>query len=93
MYDPKTQQLLDNPINRNLLNSEMLSNMKKNPDGSLSLIIQKDSPGKAKEANWLPAPDGPIYMLLRLYVPNETPPSILPAGEGTWKPPAVMQVP
>jgi hypothetical protein len=91
MYDPKTQQLIENPINRYLLNSEMLPNMKKNPDGSLTLIIQKDSPGKVKEANWLPAPDGPIYMLLRLYVPTETPPSILPAGEGTWKPPAVMQ--
>jgi hypothetical protein len=91
MYDPKTQHLIQNPINRYLLNSEMLPSMKKNPDGSVTLIIQKDSPGKAKESNWLPAPDGPIYMLLRLYVPNETPPSILPAGEGTWTPPAVMQ--
>jgi hypothetical protein len=60
MYDPKTQQLIENPINRYLLNSEMLPNMKKNSDGSLTLIIQKDSPGKAKEANWLPAPNGPI---------------------------------
>jgi Protein of unknown function (DUF1214) len=88
---PKTQQLIENPINRYLLNSEMLPNMKKNSDGSLTLIIQKDSPGKAKEANWLPAPNGPIYMLLRLYIPTETPPSILPIGEGSWKPPAVMQ--
>lgn len=92
MYDPNSQQLIDNPINRYLLNSEMLPNMKKNPDGSLTLIIQKDSPGKSNEPNWLPAPDGPIYMLLRLYVPTLTPPSILPAGEGTWKPPAVQRV-
>jgi hypothetical protein len=90
MYDPKTQQLIDNPINRYLINSEMIPNMKKNPDGSLTLIIQKDSPGKAKEANWLPAPDGPIYMLLRMYVPTETPPSILPVGQGTWKPPGII---
>jgi len=89
MYEPKSQQLINNPINRYLLNSEMLPDMKLNPDGSLTLNIQKDSPGK-EESNWLPAPDGPIYMLLRLYVPNETPPSILPIGEGTWKPPAVM---
>ncbi len=60
MYDPKTQHLIQNPINRYLLNSAMLPSMKKNPDGSLTLLIQKDSPGKAKEANWLPAPHGPI---------------------------------
>jgi len=91
MYDPKSQQLIDNPINRYLLNSEMLSAMKKNSDGTLTLYIQKDSPGRDKEANWLPAPDGPIYMLLRLYVPSPNPPSILPAGDGTWQPPAVVQ--
>jgi hypothetical protein len=91
MYDPKTQHLIENPINRYLLNSEMLPNMRKNADGSLTLYIQKDSPGKDKEANWLPSPDGPIYMLLRLYMPKVTPPSILPAGEGTWKPPAVIK--
>jgi len=93
MYDPKSQQLIENPINRYLLNSEMIPNMKKNPDGSLTLIIQKDSPGKAKEANWLPAPDGPIYMLLRMYVPTEAAPSILPVGAGTWRPPGVALAP
>jgi len=92
MYDPKSQQLIDNPINRYLLNSEMLPMMKKNPDGSLTIYIQKDSPGKQKESNWLPSPDGPIYIALRMYVPKLTPPSILPAGDGTWKPPAVMRV-
>jgi hypothetical protein len=92
MYDGKSQFLIKNPMNRYLINSPMLSDMKTNADGSLTLFIQKDSPGKDKEANWLPAPDGLIYLVLRLYWPKETPPSILPAGEGTWKPPAVMQV-
>ena len=91
MYDGKTQFLIDNPINRYLINSPMLPNLKKNADGSLTLYIQKDSPGKAKESNWLPAPNGPIYLVMRLYWPKETPPSILPAGEGTWQPPAVVQ--
>ncbi len=90
MYDGKTQLLIENPINRYLVNSPMLPGMKKNPDGSLTLYIQKDSPGKAKEANWLPAPDGPVYLVMRLYWPKDTPPSILPPGEGTWKPPAVV---
>jgi len=90
MYDGKTQLLIENPLNRYLINSPMLSAMKKNPDGSLTLYIQKDSPGKAKEANWLPAPNGPIYLVMRLYWPKDAPPSILPAGEGTWQPPAVV---
>jgi hypothetical protein len=92
MYDGKTQFLIQNPIDRYLINSPMLPGMKTNPDGSLTLYIQKDSPGKEKEANWLPAPDGPIYLVLRLYWPKETPPSILPPGQGTWQPPGVMQV-
>jgi hypothetical protein len=90
MYDGKSQLLIRNPINRYLINSPMLSGLKKNPDGSLTLYIQKDSPGTAKEANWLPAPNDTIYLVMRLYWPKETPPSILPAGEGTWKPPAVV---
>jgi hypothetical protein len=90
MYDGKTQLLIENSINRYLLNSPMLTGMKKNPDGSLTFYIQQDSPGKAKEANWLPAPNGPIYLVMRLYWPKETPPSILPPGEGTWKPPAIV---
>ncbi len=90
MYDGKTQLLIENPINRYLINSPMLSAMNKNPDGSLALHIQKASPGKAKEANWLPAPDGPVYLVMRLYWPKDTPPSILPPGEGTWKPPSLV---
>jgi hypothetical protein len=89
MYDGKSQFLVENPINRYLINSPMLPDMKTNADGSLTLFIQKDSPGKDKEANWLPAPDGLIYLVLRLYWPKETPPSILPVGEGTWEPPGV----
>jgi hypothetical protein len=90
MYDGKTQFLIENPINRYLINSPMLPSMKINPDGSVTLYIQKDSPGKEKEANWLPAPDGPIYLVMRLYWPKETPPSILPPGKGTWQPPAIV---
>jgi hypothetical protein len=90
MYDGASQLLVKNPINRYLINSPMLSAMKKNPDGSLTLYIQKDSPGKAKEANWLPAPDGPMYVVMRLYWPKDAPPSIFPLGEGTWAPPGIV---
>lgn len=83
MYDGKTQLLIENPIDRYLINSPMLPELKKNPDGSLTLYIQKDSPGKDEESNWLPAPNGPIYMVMRLYRPKEA------ALQGTWQPPAV----
>jgi hypothetical protein len=83
MYDGKTQLLIENPINRYLINSPMLPDMKKNADGSLTLYIQKDSPGADKESNWLPAPDGPIYMTMRLYWPKPE------ALDGSWKPPAM----
>ncbi|MBY3152355.1 MULTISPECIES: DUF1254 domain-containing protein [Rhizobium] len=92
MYDGKSQFLVKNPINRYLINSPMLPGMKKNADGSLTLYIQKDSPGAEKEANWLPAPDGTIYLVMRLYWPTTEAPSILPAGKGTWQPPGVKRV-
>jgi hypothetical protein len=92
MYDGKTQLLVENPIDRYLVNSPMLPSMKKGKDGSLTLYIQSRSPGKDKESNWLPAPDGPIYIVMRLYWPKPDPPSILPAGEGTWQPPPLRKV-
>jgi hypothetical protein len=90
MYDGNTQFLIKNPINRYLVNTPMLSGMSKNADGSLTLYIQKDSPGAATAANWLPAPDGTIYLVMRLYWPKDTAPSILPPGEGSWQPPGIV---
>jgi len=93
MYDGKSQLLIRNPINRYLINSPMLPGMRKNPDGSLSIFIRKESPGADKEANWLPAPDGPVYLVMRLYWPRKESPSILPPGQGTWRPPGVAVAP
>jgi len=90
MYDGNTQLLIQNPINRYLINSPMLAKMQKNSDESLTLYIQNKTPGRARESNWLPAPAGPIYLVMRLYWPKDTPPSILPPGEGTWSPPAIV---
>ncbi len=70
----------------------MLPDLKKNPDGSITITIQNASPGPDKQSNWLPAPEGPIYMVMRLYWPKTSPPSILPLGQGTWKPPGVKRV-
>ena len=92
MYDGKSQLLIKNPIDRYLINSPMLPDMKKNADGSLTLYIQKSSPGADRESNWLPAPNDLIYLVMRLYWPKTEAPSILPPGEGTWKPPGVVKV-
>jgi hypothetical protein len=90
MYDGKSQLLIENPINRYLINSPMMPNMKKNDDGSLTIYIQHESPGADKEANWLPAPNDTVYLAMRLYWPKTQAPSILPPGSGSWKPPAIV---
>ena len=92
MYDGNTQLLIDNPIDRYLINSPMLDQLQKNPDGSLTLYIQKDSPGKNRESNWLPAPDGPMFIVMRLYWPKTEEPSVYPLGKGTWAPPPLVPV-
>lgn len=60
-----------------------------NPDGSIDIYMQSESPGKEKEANWLPAPKGEFKLVIRMYDPKKTPPSIL---DGSWTPPPVMRV-
>ena len=74
-----------NPLNKFTVSPR--NNLKYNPDGSLTLYFQNQSPGKDKEANWLPAPTGAFIPMLRMYWPKDTPPSIL---DGSWTPPAVM---
>jgi hypothetical protein len=70
-------------FNSYLINSPMLPDMKTNKDGSLTLYIQKASPGKDKESNWLPAPNDTAYLVMRHYWSKTNAPSILPPGEGT----------
>jgi hypothetical protein len=85
MYD-KDYFFVPNALNRYTVSQR--NAFKTNADGSIDLYIQKDSPGKDKEQNWLPAPEGEFVLMMRLYWPKEKPPSIL---DGTWKPPAVKQ--
>jgi hypothetical protein len=85
IYDAKTQLLIDNPLNRYLINSPMLPDLKKNPDGSLALYIQYVSPGWEKESNWLPAPLGEFYLIIRLCWPRQA------ALDGRWQPPPLQR--
>lgn len=83
MYD-NAHFFIQNPINRYAIGSK--DQLTFNSDGSLDIYIQNESPGKDKESNWLPAPDGDFNLILRLYAPRK---EIL---DGMWKPPAVKKV-
>lgn len=86
MYQLPASLLVKNPINRYLINSTMIPEFKKDADGTITFYIQNQSPGKDKESNWLPAPDGPFMVVLRLYWPKEE------ALNGTWKQPPLQIV-
>jgi hypothetical protein len=86
MYD-KDYFFVKNPINRQSISARQ--NLKPNADGSVDLYIQNESPGPEKESNWLPAPKDKFILMLRLYWPKETPPSII---DGTWRIPQVKVV-
>jgi hypothetical protein len=81
MYELPSSLLVANPLDRYLINSPMLPQLKKNADGGLTIYVQNESPGKELEANWLPAPEGPFAMYMRLYWPTEA------ALDGSWKAP------
>ena len=83
MYDEE-MFFVANPINR--YSMSLRTNPKFEPDGSLVIYVQNESPGADKEANWLPAPKGKFHLMLRLYWPNEDDPSIL---DGSWTIPPV----
>jgi hypothetical protein len=87
MYELPSSLLVANPINRYLINSPMLPSLKKDADGGVTLFIQNESPGKDKEANWLPAPKGPFVMAMRLYWPKEE------AMDGKWTAPPLNATP
>ena len=93
MYDAKNQLLVENHIDRYVISSAM-STLKKNADGSLTIYMQKDEPSADKQSNWLPAPNGPIYLVMRLYWPRTSPPPsilpVMPPGQATWDPPGIL---
>jgi hypothetical protein len=91
MYDGVTRYTAPNPINRYTLGSD--NTLKKDADGSFTMYLQHDNPGPDKEANWLPAPAGPFYLILRNYAPVpavaegltnldtfQGPPPVMPVG-------------
>jgi hypothetical protein len=85
-YDGTAGYLAENPINRYLINSTT-QGLVNGEDGSLTITIQREQPEDAAEqANWLPAPEGSFYVVMRIYWPEQA------ALDGTWNPPPVVRV-
>jgi hypothetical protein len=84
MYD-QAYNLVANPINRYSIGDR--SGLRPDPDGGLTIRVQKDRPGAGQDSNWLPAPDGPFFLILRTYLPG--------AGivRQTWQPPSLTRLP
>src|SRR5690606_33641829 len=86
MYKLPASLLVENSIDRYLINSPMLPDLRRDPDGGITLYLQHVSPGAEREANWLPAPAGPFWAALRLYWPKPE------ALEGRWKQPPLQRI-
>jgi hypothetical protein len=86
MYKLPESLLVDNPINRYVINSPMLPDLTRNADGSITLYVQNSPPASDKQPNWLPAPPGPFVVFMRVYWPEPE------ALDGTWQPPKLAKV-
>jgi hypothetical protein len=86
LYHLPSRLLFGNEINRYAIQSTMTNDFKKNPDGSVTIYVQHDSPGKDLESNWLPSPSGLFTMAFRCYLPRED------LRNGSWLPPKVIQL-
>ncbi len=84
LYELPASLLSANPLNRYLINSAMLPNLKRDADGGVTLHIQHESPGAEMDSNWLPAPAGPFFLIMRLYQPKPE------ALDGSWKQPPLV---
>lgn len=81
LYELPSSLLYANLLDRYLINSPMLPDLKKDADGGITLHVQNESPGADAESNWLPVPKGPFFAVMRLYWPKPD------ALDGQWKAP------
>jgi hypothetical protein len=80
MYHANTKFLVANDLDRYSI-GDRTRGLKAKEDGSLTITISADQPsGGDAKANWLPAPDGAFFLVLRAYSPK---PAVLNGG---WQP-------
>lgn len=85
MYSLPNQRVVENPIDRYWISSRMLPWLERDAEGGLTLYIQTQVPGDGHDANWLPAPDGPFLLILRLNQPDQ---AVL---DNAWEAPPVVR--
>jgi hypothetical protein len=86
MYELPSSLLYANKLNRYLINSPMLGNLKRDADGGYTIHVQNETPGADRESNWLPCPKGPFWTTLRIYWPKAE------AINGKWKQPPLQRI-
>ena len=86
MYDATTALLVDNPVDRYLINSAMLPDLAEDPDGGYTLQLRHTAAAEAHQTNWLPTPQGAFRIILRLYWPKPE------ALDGHWSAPKPHRV-
>jgi hypothetical protein len=84
MYKLPVPLFIANPINRYSI-GDRTPGFRPDPDGSVTIYLQHQSPGADKESNWLPAPDGLFALALRIYWPEQ---DVL---DGSWEPPSIQK--
>lgn len=90
LYDALNNYTVPNLIDRYMLGSDT-KDLKTNPDGSFTFYIQKDSPGKELESNWLPTPPGSFYLIARCFAPKPEAIALL-SDMNSWPIPVVVEV-
>ena len=85
LYEGKTQLLASNTIGRYAL-GDRSADLHYDADGGLTLLLQADAPAQAEQGNWLPTPQGPFNLLLRLYLPKAA------ALDGSYQLPTIARV-
>ena len=86
LYDGQSRSFFRNLYNRYSINSAIKPALVPDADGGFTIYLQHDSPGPGKDTNWLPAPNGPFYLTMRLYWPKPA------ALEGKWSMPVPRKV-
>jgi hypothetical protein len=85
-YDLPSRRLFFNALHRQVINSAMLPDLRRDPDRAITVSVQHESPGTPRESNWLPAPRGPFFCILRLYWPRPE------ALHGPWRQPPMQRL-
>lgn len=81
-YTPEYIELVPNSLDKYVVAS-YTPGLETAKDGSVTIHIQADPPGRGSNANWLPVPKGPFSLLFRVYGPQGS------ALAGTYVPPKI----